>query len=147
MNKGSKFYSIFRFKCPRCHSGDVFTRKSIYSFRGTNEMLDSCSVCNLNYQPETGFYFGASYVSYALTVLIAILITIGLLPFVSWRNEWVYIGSIASGIFLSLPMSIRLSRIIWLNFFFRYKTPEQLANSDDKDLDFSSIQRQAKRKS
>jgi uncharacterized protein (DUF983 family) len=125
MYKGSKLYSIFRFKCPRCHEGDFFTHPSVYRWKNSNELLPECPKCGLNYQPETGFYFGASYVSYAITVALAVAVTVMLLPFVSWRNEVIYISAIAGTIFITLPLSIRLSRIIWLNLFIRYKTPEQ----------------------
>ena len=36
--------------------------------------LGSCINCNLKYEIEPGFWYGAMYVSYALTVFLAILV-------------------------------------------------------------------------
>lgn len=73
---------------------------------------------------EVGFYYGTSYVSYALTVALSVT------TFVAW---WVLIGfsthdnrffwwlGINIGMLVLLqPYLQRLSRAIWLSFFVRY---------------------------
>ena len=54
-------------KCPRCGEGKVFTH-SIVSLGKFSDTYDQCPKCNLAYEPETGFFFGAMYWSYALIV-------------------------------------------------------------------------------
>lgn len=138
MVKGSKLYSVIHQTCPRCHEGPVFVVSNPYRLKDTATMHQRCSHCGLNYNPEPGFYFGASYVSYALTVGLAIAIFVGLFPFVDWHHEWVYIGTIGAVLVLTLPMNYRLSRVIWMNFFFRYKNPEE--RKAEESADFPDLQ-------
>ena len=53
-------------KCPKCGKGKVF-KNSIFStkFAETNY---NCTVCEMSYEPEPGFFYGAMYFSYALIV-------------------------------------------------------------------------------
>jgi len=84
--------------------------------------------------PQPGFYFGASYVSYALTTAIAIAVFVVLLPFFSWEEEWIYFSAIGGSLLLSFPIVFRLSRSIWINLFFKYKSPEERAKGEDADF-------------
>lgn len=137
MEKGSRLYSVLRQKCPRCHEGEVFLHPNPYRLKDSDKMHKSCKVCGMNYNPEPGFYFGASYVSYALTVGMAIGIFLLLFPFLGWDKEWIYISTIGAVILITLPVTYRLSRIIWLNFFFGYKSPEQ--REKEKAPDFPDM--------
>ncbi len=127
-------FSIMRGRCPRCHEGAVFQERSLLKGKGYLSMHKRCDHCGLNYQPEPGFYFGASYVSYALTTAVSIAVFTVLFPFYRWDNEWVYIGGIGGAILLTVPFNFRLSRLIWLNFFFKYKTPEERAKGEQADF-------------
>ena len=68
--KGTKLYSIFKGKCPRCHEGDFFVEKHPYKLSKMAHIHKACSVCGENFEREPGFYFGAAYVSYGLTVAL-----------------------------------------------------------------------------
>lgn len=67
--KGSKINSILGFKCPRCHNADLFPTK-ILSFKGWFKMNDTCSNCGQKYTLEPGFYWGAMYIGYLLSVVL-----------------------------------------------------------------------------
>ncbi len=82
-------------------------------------MPDQCPDCGQDFVIEPGFYFGATYVSYALNVAWLIptfvLIRFGLgLPY----SYFVVV------MFLLLPVLVpvifRWSRSIWLRFFVKY---------------------------
>jgi len=118
--KGTKLYSVVRMKCPRCHEGEVFIYKNPYNLKKTGAMHRNCPKCGLSYQPEPGFYFGAGYVSYALSVGIAIGVFAVLYPFVNWERFEIYIAAISGALLLTAPLIFRLSRITWLNFFNGY---------------------------
>lgn len=133
MIKGSKLYSILHYKCPRCNEGDIFVYKGTYKLKTTGLMHKACPKCGLNYQPEPGFYYGAGYVSYALTVAIAITVFTALYPFVHWYNIEIYIGIIGGTLLLTAPINFRLSRVIWLNFFNKYDDKALENNSQQKD--------------
>jgi len=131
---GSRMYSIVNMRCPRCHEGPIFNGNNIFKPSAALKMHGNCSRCGFNYQPEPGFYFGAGYVSYALTTAIAIAVFVMLLPFFSWEEEWIYFTAIGGSIVLSFPVVFRLSRSIWMNFFFRYKSPEERALGENADF-------------
>ena len=60
--------TIIKNKCPRCRKGNVFNTKwniLLFKIPQTNK---NCSVCNYKVEKETGFYFGAMFVSYWLAV-------------------------------------------------------------------------------
>lgn len=103
--------------CPNCGKTKLFYDKgNIFLFR-LPKMNNSCSECNYNFHRETGFYFGAMYVSYGLTVaqMIAVMV-IGLLFNISVMNMFIVITLIA---FLLFTFNYRISRIIWLNIFYK----------------------------
>lgn len=102
--------------CPNCGKTKLFYDKgNIFLFR-LPKMNNSCSKCNYNFHRETGFYFGAMYVSYGLTVaeMVAVIV-IGLLFNISVMNMFIIITLIA---FLLFTFNYRISRIIWLNIFY-----------------------------
>jgi uncharacterized protein (DUF983 family) len=114
------FYSVLKNKCSRCHQGDVFIYKNPYALSKMFKMHKSCNHCNLNYEPEPSFYYGAMYVSYGISVGW----------FVMWYLLYLYvinIETITLVIILSIfiivvsPLTLRWSRLIWLNLFFKYK--------------------------
>ncbi|MEL6718022.1 MAG: DUF983 domain-containing protein, partial [Bacteroidota bacterium] len=63
--KGTKPYSLFKLKCPRCHEADLFETGS-FSFQKPFEMHERCPNCNFNNFPEPGFYYGAMFMSYII---------------------------------------------------------------------------------
>ena len=87
-------------------------------------MHENCPVCKQPTEIEVGFYYGTSYVSYLVTVLLSGI------TFILW---WIFIGlsvddnrifywlSINSALVLLLqPLLMRFSRTLWLSWFVRY---------------------------
>lgn len=95
----------------------------------------ACSVCGENFEREPGFYFGAAYVSYGLTVALWVAVLVALLTFdaLGWIEYGFYenpVTLLVTGIIallVLLPVLYRGSRIIWLNIFMKYKRPEERA--------------------
>lgn len=117
--KGSKLYSIFKQKCPRCHEGDLFITKNPYI--KTDEMYKTCSNCGLRYERETGYFFGAMYVSYMLNIALFVTFVVGYFLFLDDWLDWKILIITYVGITLILsPIYTRLSRTIWLNFWQNY---------------------------
>ncbi len=118
------FSSVFKNKCPRCRAGDLFKTKSAYNFKNVLEMNDHCPVCNQKTEIEPGFYYGTSYVSYALAVAFVVsffaawYILIGF----SMNDNKVFWCMGTSIVFLLLlqPFLMRLSRSLWLSWFVKY---------------------------
>lgn len=114
------FYSTLFNKCPRCHKGDVFVSSNPYSLGRIFKMHKNCSHCGLLYEKEPSFFYGAMYVSYALTsgwfIAWYVLFATGLLQMEALPFALLMAGSILA---LS-PLTVRWSRLIWLNFFNRF---------------------------
>jgi uncharacterized protein (DUF983 family) len=112
-------YSTVANKCARCHKGKVFKINNPYALKNALTMNDYCSECNLKYEREPGFFYGALYVSYALMSGI----------FIVWflaDQLWLHLEAIillvvvVSSMALLFPLIYRSARIIWLNFFIRF---------------------------
>jgi len=123
IRKGNKLYSIYKFKCPKCHCGDFFVSHS-YDLKNLAKVKDKCDKCNLPYMKEPGFYFGAMYVAYALSVAVFVFFLV-LFMFFPYFSDWFQIGIIGGSIILSSPYLFSLSKIIWANFFFHYEVESE----------------------
>jgi len=116
-----KWYSIFSGSCPRCHEGQVFYCKNPYNLKRIMDMHEECEHCGLKYKPEPGFFFGATYVSYAIAVAIVVTISVALTPFVSfYENFEIYASATIGAIVILAPVIFRLSRHGWLKMFNKY---------------------------
>lgn len=83
-------------------------------------MNDKCSVCNEDFRREPGYYFGATYVSYALTVAFGIGLYI-ILAGIFDMDTIPFIITLSVLLILLMPLFYRSARLIWINFFVRYK--------------------------
>ena len=118
MQKGKKPYSIFKFKCPRCHEGDLFQSK-ISEFTKFFDMHKRCAHCNLFFTPEPGFYYGAMFISYIITAII-FLIFCGLFILVFGISVNKTLASLFFMICLFFVYIFRLSRSIWINMMIHF---------------------------
>lgn len=102
-------------KCPRCHQGDIF-KYPLTNIRHFAAMNNTCPVCGVTFEPEPGFYFGAMYVSYAISV--ALLVAIAAVLYVFFNpSDLTYLIAISIGAVLFTPVSFRYSRILFLHWF------------------------------
>lgn len=120
--KKTKLYSIINLKCPRCNEGNLFVNKSAYSpLKESILMPEKCSHCGLKYEKETGFYYGAMYVSYGVNVAISIaLFLIYYVLFYQYPLHY-FIAADILFIVATFPVITRISRAIWINFFYQYE--------------------------
>lgn len=116
---GTKFYSIFHNKCPRCQQGDFFVNPSPFKWKNNLKIHDKCSNCGLKYMIEPSFFYGAMYVSYGLTVAVAIaIVVIGYLLGLSLVTSFIAIIVI---LVVLTPFVMRLSRLIYINMFIHFE--------------------------
>lgn len=108
-------------KCPRCHQGDLFTHKW-YHLKYNTKLKENCEVCGQRTHLEPGFYHGTGYVSYAMTVGFSIItfviwiLTTGITIRDSRIFYWLVLN--VSALILLQPWFMRVSRLIWLSWFF-----------------------------
>lgn len=119
-----KIKAIVLLKCPRCQEGNLF-EGSAYNPKTIINMHAHCPKCNQPFFLEPGFYFGAMFVSYMLSVGIG-LVVFTLLWATSGFDKKVYFMRSAFETTLVLvllfPIVLRLSRSIWLSVFYKEKT-------------------------
>jgi len=118
--KGSKLFSIFKMKCPRCHEGDFFISHP-YDLKKAGDIHQNCSHCDLKYSKEPGFYYGAMYVSYALGVALFVTLWTSFNLFFPTASVGVQITVIISLTILLTPYLYALSKIVWANLFIKYE--------------------------
>ena len=122
IKKGSKSYSIFYNKCPKCHCGRFWHKNNPYlNIFKNNKLTNShCDNCTFKYEIEPGFWFGAMYVSYAIAV--AFLMIFGVLLYSFFKNmDIITIVSILSVfVIIFSPINHFFSRLIWINIFIDY---------------------------
>jgi hypothetical protein len=90
-------------------------------------MHKECPVCHASLVPETGFYFGAAYVSWGLTVAlwVSVLIALKVLDAIGWIEfgflthpiTFLVTGMVATLVFF--PYLFRLSRSVWAHMFIK----------------------------
>jgi hypothetical protein len=111
-------------KCPRCRQGDMFSEENPWKLKKTMLMQETCPVCGQSFNPEVGFYFGSSYISYALTVAFSVATFIAFWAFAGFpfrQENIIYWLVINAALLIALqPYIMRLGRVGWLSFFVRY---------------------------
>jgi len=115
----SKLYSIAALRCPRCHSGELFINKNPYKISGWDKMYPICSVCQLHFEREPGFFQGAMYVSYGLGVAFSTAVV--LINFLIGFDVFTFFVSNTLGLIVFAPLLFRYSRAIYLNIFIKYQ--------------------------
>lgn len=116
--KNMSLLSILSSKCPNCKKGDIFNAKGNIFLLKMPKMNSHCTECNYKFEKETGFFFGAMFVSYALAVaeMIAILILLWMWLDLSPLNVFFTIAAVA---IVVSTFNFRLSRTIWIYLFHR----------------------------
>lgn len=122
-SKKNPLVSILQMRCPQCRQGRMF-HSYTYDLKNVGNMHKQCDHCGKNFTPEPGFYFGATYVSYALTVAVSFFTFWAAFPFIGWGwdNVNTYLIVIGIVLFFLTPLLYRLSRSIWLFMFTSYKS-------------------------
>ncbi|NNC69514.1 MAG: DUF983 domain-containing protein [Flavobacteriaceae bacterium] len=115
LKKGGKAYSILKNKCPKCNEGKFFEDDNPLHLKKVLKMPEHCAACGFKYQIEPSFFYGAMYVSYAITVALSIL-TFIILYALDLELLQIFIGIIAV-LILFTPFTLRLSRLVYINIF------------------------------
>ncbi len=126
----SNTVAIVKLKCPKCHEGDLFINKNTYKYKGFFDMPDNCPKCNQDFQIETGFYYGAMYSSYIITVIINALVFLILSLFMEY-NLGLFL--IIDGVILlvTMPYVFKVSRAIWLALMVKFD-PNAITKHESK---------------
>ncbi|MFZ6009668.1 MAG: DUF983 domain-containing protein [Bacteroidota bacterium] len=116
MPEKSYIAALLQGKCPHCREGNMFVHSASHLSK-FNIMNKTCPHCGIMLEPEPGFYQGAMYVGYAITIAVIVVISLILYYLGGNPSEWVYIGAVISVMVLLIPLNYRYSRILFLYFF------------------------------
>ena len=119
LKKGTKLFSVFHNACPQCHNGKFFSHPISLNLKNNLKIYDTCNSCGLKYMIEPSFFYGAMYVSYALTVGLAVAIFV-----VGYLFNLSLITSLISTLVILIlltPVTMRVSRLLYINMFVHYK--------------------------
>jgi uncharacterized protein (DUF983 family) len=98
---------LFLQRCPRCLRGKVFS--------GIATMNERCPVCDLQFEREPGYFMGAMYISYALSIGWLFALTGVIWWLTDWDPSVALLGAV--GLYLPLvPVTWRYSRLTWMYF-------------------------------
>jgi hypothetical protein len=105
----------------------MFENPTLYAVTKIGATHEFCPQCKTNLKPEPGFYFGAAYVSWGLTVAlwVSVLVALkvfnafGLIEFAFLTHPLTFLGSGTVASLLSFPYLFRLSRSMWAHFFIK----------------------------
>jgi len=107
---GSRLVAMFRQRCPRCFTGRVF--------RGVVDMNETCPVCGLRFEREPGYFTGAMYISYLISLVLLFAI-FGVVWFLLPHQSLGQVGLlclVCGIVYLPLvPLVFRYSRILWMH--------------------------------
>jgi len=118
MKRVSLLRSVWTYKCPRCRQADLYM--SPINLSKPLNMHKRCVQCDLNFEPEPGYYFGAMFMSYGISAFFFLAIAallyfgfhLGPNPILAWI---IFVGIVS---FLKI---LRLSRSVWIHIMTRYE--------------------------
>jgi len=97
----------------------MYKEKNPFKLGQVYEMHDRCSHCGTKYKIEPSFFYGAMYVSYAVGVAFAVAAFI-IAHYFLGGGLLTSFFAIVGTLIVFMPIIMRLSRNIWINFFLNY---------------------------
>lgn len=113
-----KIINTLMCKCPECKVGNIFKDKGSILLFQIPKMNKHCAKCDYKFEKETGFFFGAMFVSYTLSAAQMIICLIVFWTFANMSPISVFIIITLIAIFTS-TVNFRVSRSIWISFFYK----------------------------
>lgn len=112
-SKWKLFKAMVSLKCPSCYQGKLFSHANPYNLKHIADMPDTCTVCGLKFTPEPGFYYGAMFMSYVVTVALSV-INFGWVFLIWGFAAWTYLIINTLILIVFMPYLFRVSRSFYL---------------------------------
>jgi uncharacterized protein (DUF983 family) len=116
----SGFQSFVSSKCPQCRKGDVF-QHSVWKIHKFQDTFEHCQNCNVKFESEPGFFWGAMYFSYAINVAIAVITGFIFFYLNPDPDMWLMVGTVFAIVLMFLPFIFRFSRLLMMYIFAPYR--------------------------
>jgi uncharacterized protein (DUF983 family) len=96
--------------CPRCRQGPIFR---LPLWRGFLAMHERCPSCGLKFEREPGYFLGAMYFSYLLSIPPGLVLVLLLWRITGWPFDAVMLGAFVGYLPLA-PVVTRWARVCWM---------------------------------
>ena len=103
--------NILRGVCPRCGKGAIFRTSML---RGWLSVHERCPVCGLKFEREQGYFLGAMYVSYALSIPPMLLLVLAFWKLTGWPYDVAILAAFLAYLPF-VPYVTRLARAVWIH--------------------------------
>ncbi len=120
MGNISGLKSFLMGRCPQCRTGSIF-KGGLFS-KHFKDVHERCNHCNVKYEQELGFFWGAMYFSYGL--MVGLLVILSVTMFTVFDDPSLLLLSVVIiGIStLMTPLNMRLSRMLLMYVVAPYRT-------------------------
>ena len=122
-------------RCPRCREGKLFKYPVTLRLGKNMEMNKECPVCAQPTEIEVGFYYGTSYVSYAISIMLSVFTLVAwyfIIGLSTSDNRFFYwLGFNAVFLILLQPWLMRVSRSLWISWFVKYNPDWEVHKPQD----------------
>lgn len=106
----STFQAVLHQRCPRCREGPLF-RAPLW--RGLFAMYESCPSCGLRFEREPGYFLGAMYFSYALSIPPVLVLALLIWRYSRWSFDVVMFAAFVAWLPF-VPAVTRWARVLWI---------------------------------
>src|SRR5438309_11847214 len=103
--------AVARAACPRCRKGPIFRSSML---RGFVAMHERCPVCGLKFEREPGYFLGAMYVSYLVSIPPVLGLMLLFWRVFDWRFDLAVVGAFVAYL-PAVPFVTRAARVVWMH--------------------------------
>jgi len=82
-------------------------------WRGFLSMYDDCPVCGLHFEREPGYFLGALYFSYALSIPPVLALVLAIWRITGWHFDVVVLSAFVAYLPF-VPLVTRWARVFWI---------------------------------
>src|SRR4051812_5993073 len=106
---------MLRLKCPKCGQTKVFYRAKFPGARP--KIKETCEHCGYRFGRHEGYFRGAVYLSYGMTIVEGILAFLLAKVFIfGLSNRDLFFVAVGAMLFFSI-WNYKLARVVWLNWY------------------------------
>ncbi|MGB3079416.1 MAG: DUF983 domain-containing protein [Saprospiraceae bacterium] len=127
----SMISSTIHMTCPKCREGKMFTTP--FQLKKPLQMYKRCEVCGQKFEPETGFYYGAMFISYLFIALLSFIV-VSINIFVLGIQVELSFGILLAFLALIYIWNLRFTRSLWIHLVIKYE-PDYIKLNSSSDLE------------
>ena len=109
--------SVWTYKCPRCRQTKIY--KEPFQLSEPVAMPECCAKCELRFEPEPGYYWGAMFISYILSGWFFLIIALSLIFLAGWSVNQAMAAVLVVAA-LTYMKFLRFSRSLWIHLMVKY---------------------------